>query len=154
MLKPLLLRPDNFTPLVRTPWAGVRIATALKPFLATAQPPPAVGESWELSVEPDFPSRLLEDDQLLSRVLRQDPAGYLGWEASRWGADPSGTALLVKLVDTAAPLSVQIHPADGDQIGWRMGVIHALNGLFGGAKDTVDPDIDYETPAFLRNQAD
>jgi cell division protein FtsZ len=29
-----------------------------------------------------------------------------------------------------------------------------LSGLFGNAKDDSEPDIDYETPAFLRNQAD
>ena len=29
-----------------------------------------------------------------------------------------------------------------------------LSGLFTSAKDESEPDIDYETPAFLRNQAD
>ena len=29
-----------------------------------------------------------------------------------------------------------------------------LSGLFGSSKDESEPDVDYETPAFLRNQAD
>jgi mannose-6-phosphate isomerase len=66
-----------------------------------------VGEAWELSVEPDFLSRL-HDGPTLDEVLRADPA-LLGVEA------PLGsTALLVKLVDAADDLSVQIHPTDGD----------------------------------------
>jgi mannose-6-phosphate isomerase len=71
------------------------------------QPGGPVGEAWELSVEPDFPSRLA-DGPTLDEVLRADPA-LLGAEA------PNGsTSLLVKLVDAADDLSVQIHPADDD----------------------------------------
>ena len=66
-----------------------------------------MGEAWELSVEPDFPSRLVEGPTL-DEVLRSDPA-LLGAEA------PEGsTSLLVKLVDAADELSVQIHPHDAD----------------------------------------
>lgn len=104
--RPLLLRPDNFTPPVRTPWGGRRIRERLK---ADAKLPPGgpVGEAWELSVEPDFPSRLAEGPRL-DEVLRADPA-LLGAEA------PNGsTSLLVKLVDANDDLSVQIHPRDDD----------------------------------------
>ncbi len=104
--RPLLLRPDNFTPPSRTPWGGNRIRQRLK---ADAQLPPGgpVGEAWELSVEPDFPSRLAEGPSL-DEVLRADPA-LLGAEAPN-----RSTSLLVKLVDADDDLSVQIHPQDDD----------------------------------------
>jgi mannose-6-phosphate isomerase len=104
--RPLLLRPDNFTPPARTPWGGRRIAGTLK-VDADLKPSGPVGEAWELSVEPDFPSRLVEGPTL-DEVLRADPA-LLGVEAAL-----GSTALLVKLVDAADDLSVQIHPTDGD----------------------------------------
>ncbi|MFW2387806.1 MAG: type I phosphomannose isomerase catalytic subunit [Polyangiales bacterium] len=104
--RPLLLRPDNFTPPSRTPWGGRRIGELLKAD-ADLGPLGPVGEAWELSVEPDFPSRLAEGP-LLDEVLRADPA-LLGAEA------PDGsTSLLVKLIDAADNLSVQIHPRDDD----------------------------------------
>jgi len=104
--RPLLLQPDNFTPPERTPWGGHRIAGGLK-LNAGLELRGVVGEAWELSVEPDFPSRIV-DGPTLDEVLRADPA-LLGREA------PLGsTALLVKLVDAADDLSVQIHPSDTD----------------------------------------
>jgi mannose-6-phosphate isomerase len=111
------LRPDNFTPPSRTPWGGRRIREFLKAD-AQLQPGGPVGEAWELSVEPDFPSRLA-DGPILDEVLRADPA-LLGAEA------PNGsTSLLVKLVDADDDLSVQIHPHDDDPalaVGFREGV--------------------------------
>lgn len=104
--RPLLLRSDNFTPPPRTPWGGRRIVDVLKA-REDIQVEGPVGEAWELSVEPDFPSRLVEGPTL-DEVLRADPA-LLGREA------PLGsTALLVKLVDAAEHLSLQIHPRDAD----------------------------------------
>lgn len=104
--RPLLLRPDNFTPPSRTPWGGRRIVEGLKAD-AHLEPGGPVGEAWELSVEPDFPSRLA-DGPTLDEVLRSDPA-LLGVEASN-----GSTALLVKLIDAADDLSVQIHPRSND----------------------------------------
>jgi mannose-6-phosphate isomerase class I len=104
--RPLLLQADNITPPERTPWGGRRIVETLKADEGLGIGG-AVGEAWELSVEPDFPSRLA-DGPTLDEVLRAEPA-MLGREA------PLGsTALLVKLVDSADRLSVQIHPADDD----------------------------------------
>lgn len=100
---PVLLAADNFTPPSRTPWGGQRIR-ALK---GRGEGPP-VGESWELSVEPSFPSRCEPTGDLLSRRIGRAPVAWLGDEAAL-----GGTALLVKLLDAAAPLSVQIHPRDG-----------------------------------------
>jgi len=104
--RPLLLQPDNFTPPSRTPWGGRRITGRLKANAGLQDRGP-VGEAWELSVEPDFPSRLV-DGPTLDEVLRADPA-LLGVEA-----ELGSTALLVKLVDAADDLSVQIHPRDDD----------------------------------------
>ena len=104
--RPLLLRPDNFTPPSRTPWGGRRIVEGLKAD-AHLEPGGPVGEAWELSVEPHFPSRLA-DGPTLDEVLRSDPA-LLGVEASN-----GSTALLVKLIDAADDLSVQIHPRSND----------------------------------------
>jgi mannose-6-phosphate isomerase len=103
---PWLLQPDNFTPSRRTPWGGRRIIEDLKADLVPEYPG-TVGEAWELSVEPDFPSRLADGRQL-DEVLRADPE-LLGREAAL-----GSTALLVKLVDAADDLSLQIHPADDD----------------------------------------
>jgi mannose-6-phosphate isomerase class I len=106
--RPLLLQPDNFTPPERTPWGGRRIAGTLK-LNAGLEARGVVGEAWELSVEPDFPSRIV-GGPTLDQVLRADPA-LLGREAAL-----GSTALLVKLVDAADDLSVQIHPTDADPL--------------------------------------
>jgi len=109
-LAPLLLRPDNLTPPPRTPWGGTRIHAHYKRGLLAAPDarPLRVGESWEISVEPDFPGRLESGETLAARIAA-DPIAMLGREASR---TRTSTALLVKLVDAALDLSVQIHPAD------------------------------------------
>lgn len=111
-MRPIALRPDNFTPPSRTPWGGTRILSRYKPALAGRAG--VVGESWELSVEPDFPS-VTREGEPLAEVLARDPVGMLGREAAR-----GGTGLLVKLLDAADELSVQIHPAD-DYAGLKAG---------------------------------
>ena len=107
-IQPVLLRADNFTPPSRTPWGGKRLARDYKQPWLQRSDDLVVGESWEISVEPDFPARL-EDGSLLSAFIARDPQRVLGEEHRRGRA---GTALLVKLLDTAEPLSVQIHPSD------------------------------------------
>ncbi|HEY8427186.1 MAG TPA: class I mannose-6-phosphate isomerase [Sandaracinaceae bacterium] len=102
-VRPVLLRPDNFTPPSRTPWGGRWIRELKARWVGDGEP---VGESWELSVEPSFPSRAEDGALLAERIAGR--AAWLGSEAPR-----GSTALLVKLLDAAAPLSVQIHPPDG-----------------------------------------
>lgn len=109
MTAPVLLQIDNFTPQTRTPWGGTRIVETLKPELA----PQTVGESWELSVEPDFPSRLAGEVTTLDAHIRANPDAWLGDEAAD---GRHSTALLVKLLNAASPLSVQIHPGDDDPL--------------------------------------
>jgi mannose-6-phosphate isomerase class I len=71
-----------------------------------------VGESWEVSIEPSFPSRFDDDDTLLADAISADPVGWLGPEvAARYAGQ---TPLLIKLLDSADNLSVQVHPQDGD----------------------------------------
>lgn len=104
---PVLLRPDNFTPPTRTPWGGTRLSRSYKREFVQGGTP-VIGESWEISVEPDFPGAL-EDGRALESYLASAPAVTLGGEAAR---GRTSTALLVKLIDTDEPLSVQIHPSD------------------------------------------
>lgn len=110
-----LLRPDNVTPPARTPWGGRKLldhykrGLMLDPAVAAL---PLVGESWEISVEPSFPSRFADDDTLLAQAIARDPEAWLGSAvAARHGGQ---TPLLVKLLDAAANLSVQVHPAEDD----------------------------------------
>jgi mannose-6-phosphate isomerase len=94
--------------MARTPWGGTRIASHYKREHLSAPLPEVVGESWEVSVEPDFPA-LLTDGTSLREYIASAPSAVLGREHTR---GRTGTALLVKLLDTAHPLSVQIHPTD------------------------------------------
>src|SRR5690606_32023453 len=106
-MKPSLLRPDNITSPARTPWGGRKILDHYKRGLelGAAAALPLAGESWEISVEPSFPSRLAEGGALLGAVIAADPVGWLGREAAR--RHGGQTPLLVKLLDTAQSLSVQ-----------------------------------------------
>jgi mannose-6-phosphate isomerase class I len=137
--RPLLLQADNFTPPSRTPWGGRRIVERLKADFDLHVDGP-VGEAWELSVEPDFPSRLA-DGPTLDEVLRADPA-LLGPEA-----ELGSTALLIKLVDAADDLSLQIHPRDTDAAlgpgesgkpeAWYIIDVEPGAGLYLGFRDGV-----------------
>lgn len=107
--QPIGLRPDNFTPLARTPWAGTRLLERYKRgVLARHDGLERVGESWELSVSEELPS-VTSDGRLLRDVLAERPAELLGDEA-RLGR--TTTALLVKWLDADDDLSLQIHPLD------------------------------------------
>lgn len=67
---------------------------------------PVLAESWELSVHRDGPSRIAGGDfdgRLLSEVLAEHPE-FLGARAE--------LPILVKLIDSADNLSVQVHPDD------------------------------------------
>lgn len=105
--RPLLTAADNFTPLARTPWAGRYLADVLKHGVATTDE--AVGESWEVSFGPELPSKVEGDPRTLAQIAKDEGEAFLGREAPR-----GSSALLVKLLDAAEPLSVQIHPSDAD----------------------------------------
>lgn len=107
--KPLLLRPDNFTPLTRTPWGGKVIAANYKERLVPASKGLRIGESWEFSCDPDFPSRLSDIPLTLPEVVQSFNNQVFG------AAGPKKTCeILVKLLNSEEPLSVQVHPGDND----------------------------------------
>jgi mannose-6-phosphate isomerase len=106
---PQRLRPDNFTPPSRTPWGGHAIVRHFKAGLNLGVDPHVpVGESWEISIEPSFPS-VLESGQSLADAIAANPPAWLGESvAGAYGGCP----LLVKIVDAADDLSVQVHPPE------------------------------------------
>ena len=102
------LYPLPMSPFLRTQvWGGERLAAYGK----AVKPGDKVGESWEISAHRDG----------LSRVASGRLAGKTIPElVAEFGADMVGTAvstdkpfpLLVKLIDAAEQLSVQVHPSD------------------------------------------
>lgn len=111
MPQPELLRWDNWTPPARTPWGGRKIPEHFKAGLALPDDlnEGVVGESWELSVDPTFPSRLWRTDALLAEVIAAHPDAWLGAHAHL-----KATPILVKLLDARENLSVQVHPSETD----------------------------------------
>lgn len=117
---PILLEPDNFTPLARTPWAGSEIHLRYKKLHSSVN---KIGESWEVSCDPDFPSRCVSDcreisGKTLQEVIRSYPDQMISPSLTKaWslgGEDAITCPILVKLINAASPLSVQIHPDDQD----------------------------------------
>jgi mannose-6-phosphate isomerase len=111
-MRPKLLRPDNFTPVTRTPWGGSWILNDLKRDLGLGLGDAPVGESWEISIEPDFPSHLADSGASLGETIGRDPVGWLG--APVVSCCGGQTPLLVKIVDAGDNLSVQVHPGPND----------------------------------------
>ncbi len=104
--RPVLLQPFNAVPLSRTPWAGQDIGPLLG--LAPDEPPRRLGECWEFSCDPQYPSRLAATRTRLDTVIAADPRAALS-DAVVEQRGPY-CQLLVKLINTARPLSVQLHP--------------------------------------------
>lgn len=122
--RPLIPLPDNFTPPTRTPWGGTKVGLKYKqglPFRAERQYH-VIGESWEISADPAAPSQFIlqiggETILLdLIQILELFPAQILGAQvaAKFAGQNP----ILVKMLDAADDLSVQVHPSD-DYAGLR-----------------------------------
>ncbi|MEM6960724.1 MAG: type I phosphomannose isomerase catalytic subunit [Myxococcota bacterium] len=144
VLSPVLrVRPDNFTPPTRTPWGGTRIASHYKRDLGLSMPDELIiGESWEISVDRSFPSRLTSG-LLLEDVLKTHSEFFLGNHFNE------GLSLLVKLLDSADNLSVQIHPSDdyeelapmesGKPESWYILDRIPGAGIYFGLKKDVDP---------------
>jgi mannose-6-phosphate isomerase len=114
MLSPRRLRSGNFTSPERTPWGGHKILSKYKAGLSlNADPGTKIGESWEVSTEPSSPS-VLENGDRLADVIALDPVGWLGRSIAQsyGGQNP----LLVKLIDPATTLSVQVHPPETHEL--------------------------------------
>lgn len=139
------VRPDNFTPPDRTPWGGRAIVGRFKAGLDLGVDPSVpVGESWEISTEPSFPT-VLESGDRLADVIAQDPRAWLG---ERVAAEHAGCPLLVKLIDAADNLSVQVHPAEdstllaegetGKTEAWMILAVAPAARIYLGFRDDVD----------------
>jgi len=93
--------------LTRRPWGGNRLDCQLRKALPTGQ---KIGESWELSDHPDGPSRIDGGPfhgQPFGDLLHQYPQDMVGI-----ARPPTKYPLLVKYIDAAEDLSIQVHPDD------------------------------------------
>jgi mannose-6-phosphate isomerase len=144
---PQRLRPDNFTPPSRTPWGGRQIVSRFKRGLELGVDPEVpVGESWEISIEPSFPS-VLESGTPLAEAIAADPQAWLGGSVA---AEYGGCPLLVKIVDAADDLSVQVHPPEhhallaagesGKTEAWVVLAAEPDARIYLGFRDGVDRD--------------
>lgn len=108
--------PFNFVPLTRTPWGGELIVKTKGKSLPIPQGglPERVGESWEISTEASFPSRVqniqtgTDEERFLSSILATDTEHFLGKKISeKYGHH---CPLLLKWLNANDTLSVQVHP--------------------------------------------
>ena len=137
--------PDNYTDNVRTPWAGSRLANILKSGL-DYDFPETIGEVWIFSTCPDLPSQCMNPHcGAFSALLKNNPECWLSENHRKiWGND---TPLLIKFIDAAQDLSLQLHPPmkqtnlDDNQCGkWESWyVLHSEDnaGIYLGLKENV-----------------
>lgn len=112
-IDPVILRGDAFTSPQRTPWGGTNLARHFKQRWTSGEAR-TIGESWEISLGPELPSRSRDTGIELAAMISDAPEAWLGVTGAR------AAGLLVKLLDAAEPLSLQIHPSD-DYVGLRAG---------------------------------
>lgn len=101
--QPLVLDPCNFTSLAETPWAGNMLAPGIKSHVVS-EANTRIGESWEFSCSPAHPSKLKDSPISLMELFDKYPA--------ECGKDRC--EILIKILNPAAPLSLQVHPSDND----------------------------------------
>ena len=112
---PIVLDPSNFTPESRTPWGGFAIARLYKKHLQGSiinRVPEQIGESWEFSLDPSFPSKALLDGTPISEIISRFPQEVFSEERLKRGL--GHCHILVKLLEAKEPLSLQVHPDDKD----------------------------------------
>lgn len=122
-------------------WGGTRLLKAGK-----EAPTPILAECWELSFHPDGPCLIAsgpDEGKTLSSVCRKDDVGS-------YVADFPFFPVLIKLIDAAKNLSVQVHPSDeyalknegsfGKTEMWH--ILHAEPGcgLYVGFKEDVSKE--------------
>lgn len=106
----LKLSADRFTPLARTPWAGFEIQRRYKTHISPQSL--AIGESWEVSCDPDFPSEVLSFHRSLLDLVKMAPKEML---SEAYILKKGVTCeILIKLLNADQALSVQVHPRDDD----------------------------------------
>lgn len=100
-----LLYPLKFKPVYKDyPWGN----TTLPARFGREEPDGVYAESWEVSTHPDGESIVVNgawSGQPLSQVLRESGPEILGS-----AVEGNDFPLLIKLIDAAKPLSVQVHP--------------------------------------------
>jgi len=109
---PLPLTPDNFTPVARTPWGGIYIASHLKKDICPEKLGHIVGESWDFSCEPSFPSKILGSKVTLNELIQSFPEELLS--LAYLETKGKNCEILVKILNAAEDLSLQVHPSDDD----------------------------------------
>ena len=145
---PLLLSAGQFTPLTRTPWAGSAIARKFKDEIMPEMKEARIGESWEFSCDPDFPSRIAGTTTTLLDLIKNQPNQVLSEElTTKSGAN---CEILVKLLSAAEPLSLQVHPSDRDEFltegecgkpeSWLILDVEPGAGIYLGFSSAVDKD--------------
>lgn len=143
MLYPLLFEP-NLHPTV---WGGRR----LQPYKQLSVTDEPIGESWEVSVVPSAVSRISNGalaGKKLSEVVEQYGAQLLG--DSVYTKYNGEFPLLVKFIDAASDLSIQVHPNDNiaQRLEGKNGktecwyIIDALPGvyLYAGLSEKISTD--------------
>ncbi len=100
MPKPLKLTPA----LKNALWAGKRLSE----IYGKGKPGESISESWELSCHPSGSSLLADGSPLLGYIREKGWAELVGSRAANFSDFP----VLVKLIDTAQNLSLQVHPGD------------------------------------------
>src|SRR3712207_5808143 len=103
---PVLLTPSLFTAPERTPWGGLKISQNYKRHVLKQDK--KIGESWEFSCDPELPSTVSGLGSTLQELIDKYPTECLGPKAK------GKCEILVRLLDAAEPLSLQIHPEDDD----------------------------------------
>jgi mannose-6-phosphate isomerase len=112
---PIVIDPNNFTPESRTPWGGFAIAKHFKRHLEgnlINEVPERIGESWELSLDPSFPSKALIDGSDLGSIIKKFPEDVFSKVRIEKGGGEC--KVLVKILEAKDPLSLQVHPDDKD----------------------------------------
>src|SRR5437588_36186 len=106
---PVLLSADRFTSLAKTPWAGLTIGNKFKELCVPKYKGQKIGESWEFSCDPSFPSLLPDGKTSLIDFVAAHPEKVLSPGLARRQTEPS-CEILVKFLNAAEPLSLQVHP--------------------------------------------
>lgn len=105
----MTMYPLKFKPVYKDyPWGNTRLPS----MLGREEPEGIYAESWEVSTHPDGESIVVNgalSGKTLSAVLAEDPVGLMGTRV-----DGTEFPLLIKLIDAAKPLSVQVHPNNGN----------------------------------------
>ncbi len=102
--------------LKRTPWGGSRLGTFFGKFGKDVPPDEGIGEAWEVA-DLDSDNSIIANgiykDMRLHQLLDGPRVNdVLGHEYRRRHGDENRFPLLVKFIDTADRLSLQVHPDD------------------------------------------